>query len=190
MVGSSVQGMERQLQELQERAAASSAALRELAEQGEEVEAMVQRKRSLKPLVGDLRSQAETLTRHLQDSSTAVQRVVESVRVLDTAQANTRKALERTVDIVGLKTCVEEVTAAMEVENWDKAADIMHRHLTEVQQETHSSAEEASMQALRRLLANLQQVLHMRGHGSLLLLYMLVRWHDMVRCKVEHKNDP
>ena len=44
-----------------------------------------------------------------------VQRVVESVRVLDTAQANTSRALERTVDIVGLKTCVEQVTAAMQV---------------------------------------------------------------------------
>ena len=138
-----------QLKELRERAAASTAALRAMTAQGDEVEALVQRKRSLKPLVVELRSevrpqrpqrpaahtarcaagvcgaaepartlytQADTLTRRLKDSSTVVQRVVESVRVLDTAQANTRRALERTVDIVGLKTCVEQVTAAMQVE--------------------------------------------------------------------------
>jgi len=125
----SVLAMEGQLRELRERASASTAALRALAEQGEEVEALVQRKRSLKPLVVELRSEADTLTRRLKDSSTVVQRVVESVRVLDTAQANTRKALERTVDIVGLKTCVEEVAAAMQSENWEKAADVMQRHL-------------------------------------------------------------
>ena len=49
--------MEGQLRELRERAAASTAALRSLAAQGEEVEAFVQRKRTLKPLVVELRSE-------------------------------------------------------------------------------------------------------------------------------------
>jgi hypothetical protein len=68
------------VQELRQRAAASTAALRELAAQGKEVEEMVQRKRTLKPWVVELRSEAETLTGRLRDSSTVVQRVVESVR--------------------------------------------------------------------------------------------------------------
>lgn len=122
----------------------------------------MQRKRSLKPLVVELRSEAETLTRRLNDSSTVVQRVVESVRVLDTAQANTRKALERTVDIVGLKTCVEEVSAAMQAENWEKAADVMQRHLKVVPAEDGGSGEEAAMQALRRSLAEMQKTISER----------------------------
>ncbi len=100
----SVAAMSAQLKELRERAAASTAALRGMTAQGDEVEAIVQRKRSLKPLVAELRSevrvptgtlsrecmfcavglrrphaQADTLTRRLKDSSTVVQRVVESV---------------------------------------------------------------------------------------------------------------
>ena len=53
----SVAAMSAQLKELRERAAASTAALRGMTAQGDEVEAMVQRKRSLKPLVAELRSE-------------------------------------------------------------------------------------------------------------------------------------
>jgi len=158
-MGSTVQAMQLQAQELRERAAASAAALRALVAQGEEVEALVQRKRSLKPLVVELRSEAETLTRRLRDSSTVVQGVVESVRVLDTAQANTRKALERTVDIVGLKSCVEEVAAAMQAENWEKAADVMQHHLRVVPPDSDTGGEEVAMQALRRSHAELQRII-------------------------------
>jgi hypothetical protein len=55
--------------------------------------------------------------------------VVESVRVLDKAQANTRKALDRTVDVVGLKSCVEDVSTAMDSEEWEKAAEAIQRYL-------------------------------------------------------------
>lgn len=55
--------------------------------------------------------------------------VVESVRVLDKAQANTRKALDRTVDVVGLKSCVEEVSTAMAHEEWEQAATSIQRYL-------------------------------------------------------------
>ncbi len=158
-MGSTVQAMQLQAQELRERAAASAAALRALARQGEEVEALVQRKRSLKPLVVELRSEAETLTGRLRDSSTVVQGVVESVRVLDTAQANTRKALERTVDIVGLKACVEEVAAAMQAEKWEKAADVMQHHLRVIPPDSDTGGEEAAMQALRRSHADLQRII-------------------------------
>ena len=157
MGSSSVIAMQGQLRELRERAAASTTTLRALAAQGEEVEALVQRKRLHKPLVVELRSEAESLTRRLKDSSTIVQRVVESVRVLDTAQANTRKALERTVDIVGLKTCVEQVSAAMHAEKWETAADVMARHLTAVPVEDRGAGEEAALHALRRSLEEMQK---------------------------------
>jgi hypothetical protein len=55
--------------------------------------------------------------------------VVESVRVLDKAQANTRKALDRAVDVVGLKSCVEDVAAAMTKEEWEQAADSIQRYI-------------------------------------------------------------
>lgn len=57
MAGVSVLAMSVQLKELRERAAASTALLRVMTSQGEEVEALVQRKRSLKPLVVELRSE-------------------------------------------------------------------------------------------------------------------------------------
>ena len=159
--------MERQLEEMRERTAASSAALRALAAQGEDVEALVHRKRSLKPLVADLSAEAEALTGRLKDSSAVVQRVVESVRVLDTAQANTRRALERTVDIVGLKNCAEEVAASMQAQDWEKAADAMHRHLSDVQAEGGGSAgEEVAMKALRRALGELQTLMRERCEAA------------------------
>ena len=159
--------MERQLEEMRERTAASSAALRALAAQGEDVEALVHRKRSLKPLVANLSAEAEALTGRLKDSSAVVQRVVESVRVLDTAQANTRRALERTVDIVGLKNCAEEVAASMQAQDWEKAADAMHRHLSDVQAEGGGSAgEEVAMKALRRALGELQTLMRERCEAA------------------------
>ena len=57
MAGASVLAMSVQLKELRERAASSTAALRAMTAQGDEVEALVQRKRSLKPLVVELRSE-------------------------------------------------------------------------------------------------------------------------------------
>jgi len=57
MSGASVLAMSVQLKELRERAAASTAALRVMAAQGDEVEALVKRKRSLKALVVELRSE-------------------------------------------------------------------------------------------------------------------------------------
>jgi hypothetical protein len=79
--------------------------------------------------------------------------------VLDTAQANTRKALERTVDIVGLKACVEEVAAAMQAENWEKAADVMQHHLKAAPSDSDAEEEEVAMQALRRSHEQLQKVI-------------------------------
>lgn len=151
-----VHAMEAQLRELDERAAASTAALRELMEHGSNMKALVQSKTQLRPLVGELEHEAESLSSRLKDLSKVVQQVVESVRVLDTAQANTRKALERTVDIVGLKTCVEEVTQAMGAEAWEQAATSIQRYLNVAPED--SQAEEAALSSLRRSREQLQSV--------------------------------
>ena len=45
------------------------------------------------------------------------------------------------------------------MEDWEKAADVMQRHLKVVPQQDGGSSEEAAMQALRRSLAEMQTIL-------------------------------
>ena len=151
-----VQAMEAQLRELDERAAVTTTALREIVERGSSIKTLVQSKTQLRPLVGELERETETLAKRLKDSSEVVQQVVENVRVLDRAQANTRKALERTVDIVGLKTCVEEVTQAMGAERWEQAAASIQRYLNVTPEDSQN--EEAALVSLRRSRDTLQGV--------------------------------
>jgi hypothetical protein len=85
-----------------------------------------------------------------------VQQVVESVRKLDVAQANTRRALARTTDIVGLKSCVDEVSTAMTAENWESAANAIQRFLHVAPEDAQT--EENALQSLKRSLVDLKRV--------------------------------
>ncbi|EKX43979.1 component of oligomeric golgi complex 4, partial [Guillardia theta CCMP2712] len=159
-----IAAMEMQLRELQEKAEFSASSLKNLVAHGEEIESGILSKRSLRPLVAELRTEADNLAGRLKDSSNIVQQVVESVRILDTAQANTRKALERTVDIVGLKTCVDDVATAMVNENWELAATSIQRYL-HVEPED-SKTEEAALQSLKRSLEELRQIVRQRSQAA------------------------
>ena len=110
----------------------------------------------LTSLVAELSSEGESLTGRLLKSSEVVQQVVESVRKLDVAQANTRRALARTTDILGLKSCVEEVSSAMNAENWEGAANAIQRFLHVAPEDAQT--EESALQSLKRSLVELKRV--------------------------------
>jgi hypothetical protein len=120
------------------------------------LETTVRSKRVLCSLVNELSSEGESLTSRLSKSSEVEQQVVESVRKLDVAQANTRRALARTTDILGLKSCVEEVSSAMSAENWEGAANAIQRFLHVAPEDAQT--EENALQSLKRSLVDLKRV--------------------------------
>jgi hypothetical protein len=126
--------------------------------QGEALESRIQSKRTLRPLVAEMRSEGEALERRLADSSTVVQKVVESVRNLDLAQANTRKALVHIQDIIGLKTCVDDVAAAIVSEDWEKAVASIQRYLNVAPEDASAPMEEGALQSLKKNLVQLRSI--------------------------------
>jgi hypothetical protein len=131
--------------------------------QGEALEARIQSKRTVRPLVAEMRSEGEALERRLADSSTVVQKVVESVRKLDLAQTNTRKALSHTQDIIGLKTCVDDVASAIVSEDWEKAAASIQRYLNVAPEDGSTPMEEGALQSLKKNLGQLRNIVMERS---------------------------
>lgn len=127
-------------------------------EQGEALEQRVNGKRTLRPFIAEIRAEGEALERKLADSSTAVQLVVENVRRLDIAQANTRKALERTEDILGLKATVDGVASAIVGEDWEKAAQSLQRYIHVAPEGSSTETEEAALESLRKSLVWLRSI--------------------------------
>jgi hypothetical protein len=131
--------------------------------QGEALEARIQSKRTVRPLVAEMRSEGEGLERRLADSSTVVQKVVENVRKLDLAQTNTRKALSHTQDIIGLKTCVDDVASAIVSEDWETAVASIQRYLNVAPEDGSTPMEEGALQSLKRNLGQLRNIVMERS---------------------------
>lgn len=96
-----------------------------------------------------------------------MQLVVENVRRLDLAQANTRKALERTEDIMGLKATVDGVASAIVEEDWEKAAHSLQRYIHVAPEGTSSQTEEAALESLRKSLAWLRSIVTEKCQGAI-----------------------
>nr|CAB3232554.1 conserved oligomeric Golgi complex subunit 4 [Phallusia mammillata] len=87
---------------------------------------------------------------------TLAENVSSKVRVLDVAKSRVFKAIQRVDDILDLKFCTDGVKAAMETNDYEKAAANIHRYLcldeNVIKQSIHDGTESSSINASLKVL--------------------------------------
>lgn len=83
----------------------------------------------LRSKILELTDDAVGLSKSVTETCTEAEVVVKKVRELDLVTSRTRASMKRVEDIVGLKTCIEEVDKAVKSEQYEAAANALQRYL-------------------------------------------------------------